>query len=218
MRVIHWSLLVCVVASWLTQQLPGDWFAWHVRSGYAVLVLVVTRLLWGVVGTRHARFVSFVRGPSAVIAYLRALLRGRPPHFVGHNPLGALMVLALLALLLAQALTGLFSNDDVLNTGPLYGYVTDALSRRLTGWHHRIFDLIEIAVGAHIAAVLFYWLVRKDNLIWPMLTGRKPAQQIAAQQSIRSSRTWLALLLAALLGAVLWYVISTAPSADVMAF
>ena len=217
-RIIHWSLLLCVLGSWLTQQLPSDWFPWHVRCGYAVLILVSTRLLWGLVGTRHARFVSFVRGPRAVLIYARGLISGKATAFAGHNPLGALMVLALLALLLAQALTGLFANDEILNTGPLYGYVSNSLSLQLTGWHHRIFNLLLAAVALHVSAALFYLLVKKENLIRPMLTGRKRADELLPDQAIAASRTWLALLLAVLLGAALWYIVQRAPSAEVMAF
>jgi cytochrome b len=213
-RVIHWSLLFAVIGSWLTHELEGDWFAWHVRCGYAVLILVSTRLLWGIVGTRHARFSDFVRGPSAIAHYARSLRSGQAQQYVGHNPLGALMVLALLALLLAQALTGLFANDEILNTGPLYGYVSDALSKRLTGIHHLVFDLIEIAVALHVSAALFYLLVKKDNLILPMLTGKKQAADVPPAEAIRSSRAWLAALIAAVLGALLWYVVSHAPSSD----
>lgn len=217
-RVIHWSLLLAVVGSWLTQELPGDWFAWHVRCGYTVLVLVSTRLLWGVVGTRHARFASFVRGPGAVLRYARALLSGSAPRYTGHNPLGALMVLLLLTLLLAQALSGLFANDDILNTGPLFGYVSDATSDRLTSLHHTFFNVLQIAVLLHVAAALVYLFVKKDNLIRPMITGRKAAAEVPANESITASRAWLALLIAALSAATLWYIVKHAPSADIMMF
>lgn len=217
-RIIHWSLVLCVLGSWITHELPGDWFAWHVRCGYAVLVLVTTRLLWGLVGTRHALFAGFLRGPAAVLRYARSLFTARPERYAGHNPLGALMVLLLLALLLAQALTGLFANDEILNTGPLYGYVSNDTSLKLTSWHHLIFDLIEVAVLLHVAAALFYLFAKKENLIRPMFTGRKRADEVPADQAIAGSRTWLALLLAVLLGAALWYVVKTAPSADVMGF
>ncbi len=213
-RVIHWLLLFAVAGAWLTHELPGDWFAWHVRCGYSVLVLVATRLLWGLVGTRHARFTSFVRGPRAVWNYARSLLTGHSPAYVGHNPLGALMVMALLGLLLTQACTGLFANDDVLNTGPLYGYVSDDFSHRMTGLHHLIFNLILVAVALHVSAAFYYLLVKRENLILPMVTGRKPGDQVSADDAIPSSRSWLALLLAALVASALWYVVAHAPSAE----
>ena len=217
-RLIHISLLLAVTGSWLTHELEGDWFTWHVRCGYAVLILVGTRLIWGVVGTRHARFASFVRGPRAIIAYVRAMRGGAAPGIAGHNPLGALMVLLLLALLLMQALTGLFANDEIIDAGPLVGYVSDALSKRLTGLHHQIFDLIIVAVALHVAAALFYLFVKRQNLIRPMITGVKPAADVPPDEAITGSRSWLAVLVAAALGALLWYVVANAPTPDLFAF
>ncbi|MBU3671861.1 MAG: cytochrome b [Sinobacteraceae bacterium] len=210
-RLIHWSLLLCVVAAWLTREIEGDWFVWHTRFGYAVLLLVVTRLLWGFVGTRHARFASFVRGPASILRYLRGDSTSSPNVAVGHNPLGALMVLALLGLLLIQALTGLFANDQIMETGPLFGYVSSTTSDALTTVHKQVFDLIVAAVFVHVAAALFYLWVRHDNLILPMLTGRKSADRVPAGEEIRSSRTAVAVAILIALGAVLYWVISTAP-------
>ena len=104
-RVIHWALVVSVLGAWLTRELEGDWFAWHTRFGYAVFVLAATRILWGFVGTRHARFADFVRGPSAIAAYLRGrTAEGMQMRIAGHNPLGALMILAFLAIIAAGVL------------------------------------------------------------------------------------------------------------------
>lgn len=210
-RVIHWSLLLCVVGAWLTREIEGDWFAWHTRLGYAVLLLVITRLLWGFVGTRHARFASFVRGPASIMRYLRGDASSTASAPVGHNPLGALMVLALLGLLLIQALTGLFANDQIMETGPLFGYVSSTTSDALTTVHKQVFDLIVAAVFIHVAAALFYLWVKHDNLILPMLTGRKSADRVPAGEEIRSSRTAVAVAILIALGAVLYWVIRTAP-------
>ncbi|NBX57869.1 MAG: cytochrome B, partial [Gammaproteobacteria bacterium] len=160
-RIIHWSLLVAVVGAWLTRELEGDWFVWHTRFGYTVLVLVLTRVLWGFFGTRHARFAEFVRGPKTVIDYLRSGTSSS----VGHNPLGALMILAMLTMLLAQAVTGLFANDQVFETGPLFGYVAIETSDRLTSLHKQLFDWIAAAIAIHVSAALFYLWIRKENLI-----------------------------------------------------
>jgi hypothetical protein len=119
-RIAHWLFVLCVAGSWLTHQAGVQWFGWHRRFGYATLVLVSFRILWGFAGTRHARFANFLRGPRAVVEYLRRGGAGEP---VGHNPLGALNVVALLALMLVQAITGLFANDEITNTGPFYGWV-----------------------------------------------------------------------------------------------
>jgi cytochrome b len=213
-RVMHWLLLAAVCGSWASQEIEGIPFAVHLGCGYAVLLLVATRIVWGFVGTRHARFSDFVRGPRAVIGYARSLLGGSPRPFVGHNPLGALMVLLLLALLLAQAVTGLFTNDQVFDTGPLYGYVSGALSDRITTIHKQLFDLILVAIGLHVAAALFYLFAKRENLIRPMLTGRKSAALVPESERIVSSRVPLALVVLALLGLALWALVATAPEAS----
>lgn len=216
-RIIHWALLVSVVGAWLTRELEGDWFAWHTRFGYAVLVLVATRIIWGFVGTRHARYADFLRGPRAIIRYLRSSGTSAPPH-AGHNPLGALMIIALLGMLLAQALTGLFANDQVFETGPLFGYVTIDTSDRLTSLHKQLFDWIVAAVAVHVAAAFFYLWARRENLILPMITGRKRPEHVPPGQGIESSRLWLALLVAAVLIIALVWVVRTAPEASLYVF
>lgn len=213
-RIIHWSLLLAVVGAWLTRELEGDWFAWHTRFGYAVFVLVVTRILWGFFGTRHAQFVHFVRGPRGVLNYLK----GDSKNPAGHNPLGALMILALLSMLLTQAITGLFANDQVFETGPLFGYVTIETSDRLTSLHKQLFDFIVAAIAIHVAAAFFYLWVRRENLIMPMITGRKLADVVPEHERISSSRLWLALGLVSIVGAGLFWVIRTAPEASLYVF
>ena len=218
-RVMHWGLVLAVGGAWLTRELEGDWFAWHVRCGYAVLLLAATRIVWGFVGTRHARFADFVRGPRAVLRYLRGGAGEDGQRIAGHNPLGALMVLAMLAMLLAQATLGLFANDQVMSTGPLFGYVSAETSDRLTSLHKQLFDVIVAAIAVHVAAALFYLWVRRENLILPMITGRKPGDLLPPGASdIGSSRTLLAVGIAAALGALLWWVVKNAPEASLFAF
>ena len=142
------------------------------------------------------------------------LARGRSTAFAGHNPAGGWMVLLLLALLLGQALTGLFANDTIADTGPLYGYVMGHTSDRLTRWHHRLFDALMIAVALHVIAVGAYLLARKTNLLMPMLTGRKPASDVGADEAIGSSRTGMWLLLLVVAGATLAVIIEHAPEAS----
>lgn len=217
-RVIHWGLVLAVTGSWLTRELEGDWFAWHVRCGYAVLLLAATRIVWGFVGTRHARFADFVRGPRAVLRYLREGTDAAGQRIAGHNPLGGLMVLALLAMLLVQAALGLFSNDQVMSTGPLFGYVSAGTSDRLTSLHKQLFDVLVAAIALHVAAALFYLWVRRENLILPMITGRKPDGLLPPGAGIEGSRLWLALLVLAASGALLWWVVSEAPEASLFGF
>ena len=212
-RVMHWSLVLAVCGSWATQELEGDWFRYHVWCGYAVLLLVTTRLLWGLVGTRHARFTNFLRGPRAILGYLRGGV-----HYAGHNPLGALMVIALLAMLLTQAITGLFANDQIMNTGPLFGYVSNATSDRLTSIHGQLFDLLLAAIALHVAAAFVYLFIKRENLILPMITGRKPTSQVSPGETISSSRAWLALLIFSLLSGGLYWILRNAPEASLFSF
>ncbi len=171
LRIFHWSLVLSIAAAYITAEFGGsDWSDWHGRIGSFVLGLLVFRLIWGFIGTEHARFRSFVPTPTRISAYLGGRWRG-----LGHNPLGALSVIALLLLVAAQVLTGLFSNDDVAFAGPLSARVDKGTSDALTGWHEDIFYVLAGFIGLHIAAILFHLLIRRSNLVTPMVTGRKPA-------------------------------------------
>ena len=214
LRVFHWLLVASIATSWLTQELGVEYFEWHVRAGYVTLVLVAFRIAWGFVGPRHARFAHFLRGPSGILAYLRAARRGEDAPSVGHNPLGGLSILAMLALLLLQALTGLFSNDEIFNTGPLYGYISDDLSDRLTGLHKQNFDWLLVLVGLHLVAIAWYQWVRKQDLLRPMFTGRKAASRVPPGEEIDGQRLWLAVVLVALAAAALWRIVTSAPPAS----
>ncbi len=174
-RVFHWLLLVCVVGLFITGNVGGNAMPWHFRFGYAVLTLLLFRIIWGLVGGRWSRFASFIYGPSSVLAYLR----GQAPlaHRVGHSPVGAGSVFALLLVLLAQVGTGLFSDDEIANSGPLTRFMSNAWVSRVTGYHKDIgVWLLAGLVALHVAAVLFY-LYKKDNLIKPMLGGDKQLPQ-----------------------------------------
>ncbi len=175
LRIFHWSLVAAVVVAVVTGNLGGDWMVWHGRAGLSILGLLVFRIVWGFVGGAHARFRSFWPRPSNVLAYLRGRWQG-----VGHNPLGALSVLVLLALLLAQASTGLFSSDDIAFNGPLFDLVDESLAGRLGGWHHRVSNLLLGFLALHVVAILFYLWVKRDNLVKPMVTGWKDVPEGAA--------------------------------------
>lgn len=170
-RVFHWSLVAAVLTAVITAQVGGAWMRVHGIAGLSIAGLVVFRLVWGFIGSTHARFLSFAPTPKKLVAYVRGRWRG-----VGHNPLGALSVLALLALLGTQATTGLFSNDDISFSGPLVSLVSDSLSARLTGWHHQIADVLLILIGLHVVAIVFYTWFKKDKLIGPMVSGYKDAE------------------------------------------
>lgn len=175
-RLFHWLLVVLVLAAVITGQLGGALIPWHGRIGLAILGLLVFRLLWGFMGSTHARFLNFFPVPGRLLAYLRGQWRG-----VGHNPLGALSVLALLGILSLQAVTGLFANDDIAFQGPLTALVDGEISQWLTRIHRLNFNLLLPLVGLHIGAILFYTLVKKDNLVKPMITGLKEVADPLAQ-------------------------------------
>lgn len=211
LRVTHWALALAVAGSFATHYAGIEWFAWHRRCGYAVLVLAVFRVLWGIVGTRHARFANFVRSPIAVLQYVR----GRAARPVAHNPLGALSVLALLALLLLQAGSGLLANDEIMSMGPFYGWIAPELSNRITSLHRNSSDVLLVLVALHVAAIAWYALVRGERLVLPMVTGRKPAADLPAGEAITHSRTPLAVAIVAALVFALVLAVRAAPDATI---
>lgn len=214
-RLTHWLLVVCVAGSWLTHEAGIEWFAWHRRFGYATLVLVLFRTAWGFVGTRHARFATFVAGPRAIAAYLRG---GAREQTVGHNPLGALSVVAMLALLLLQAVTGLFANDEIASAGPFYGWVAQETSNRITALHHANFDWLLALIALHVAAVAWHVRVRRAALVRAMVTGRKEAGLVPAREAIDGSRVPLAAAIVLVLIAALALALRAAPEAAIVLF
>lgn len=167
-RVAHWSGVALFAAAIATVKIGGNAMVWHGRVGLALLGLVVFRVVWGLVGSTYARFAAFVPRPRAVADYLAGRWRG-----VGHNPLGALSVLALLALVAFQSSAGLFANDDIAFYGPLAKAVSDDLGALASGLHRQAEWILYVLVGLHVAAVMFHVHVKKDNLIVPMITGSK---------------------------------------------
>lgn len=212
-RIFHWLLVAAFLGAFVTNGLGVAYFQWHVLCGYAVIVLVAFRIVWGIVGTRHARFWNFVRGPLETLRYALAVVRGHAPAYAGHNPLGALMVVVLLAALGVQAVIGLFGNDEIVNYGPLYGYVSDSFSLRLTALHRHLFYWILGAVGLHVAAVLAHRVFKGELLVKAMITGRKPSHIVGAHDAIRTSRNWLAALVVVLLIGALAWIVEAAPNA-----
>ena len=202
-RLFHWTLVILMVVQWLTAEASST-MNWHVRGGYAVLALVLFRLIWGFVGSETARFSDFVHGPGAALEYVRALLRGEAPHYFGHNPLGAWSIVAMLVLLLIQAGTGLFANDDILIEGPLYAWVSKGTSDWLTTVHKLNFNLLLLVIAVHISAVLFYLLVKRENLIHPMLSGHKRLPPELAQPAPRIVSPWRGLAAVVAVGVAVW--------------
>lgn len=192
-RIFHWTLVLAVAGAIVSANLGGQWMVWHGRAGLLVLGLLLFRLIWGLCGSTHARFVRFFPTPARLLAYWRGQWQE-----VGHNPLSGLAILVMLLLLGWQAGTGLFATDEIDFYGPLSALVDDNWVKWLTGWHRRSGDWVLALIGLHLAAILYYWLVRKDNLIKPMLTGWKELtkqQAILVQgQSARPGSRWALLL------------------------
>lgn len=212
-RIFHWSLVLLFIAAYITNSLGSDYFKYHLWCGYAVIVLVSFRIIWGLVGTYHARFINFIRNPITTFKYAAATVKNKEKHYAGHNPLGAIMVVILLLTILIQAITGLFTNDEILNLGPLYAYISDELSLNLTSLHRQLFYWILGAVFLHIIAVVVHVFFKRDNIVKAMFTGKKPAKGFEAEKSISSSRVWLAVIIVIVLTLVLAWVITHAPEA-----
>lgn len=185
-RLVHWLIVLLFAVSWYTH---GGNLEWHRYAGYGLLTLVLFRIYWGFAGSTTARFSHFVTGPAATIRYARTLLRRTSVTRVGHNPLGAIAIVLLLALLLTQCLIGLFVTDiDGLESGSLSAWVSFDTGRLLSEWHGRIFKALQALVAIHVVAILFYLIVRRDNLIGPMLTGRK--HLVERVEPLRLGRWW----------------------------
>ncbi|MCW0234751.1 MAG: cytochrome b/b6 domain-containing protein [Ferrovibrio sp.] len=176
-RLFHWGLVALVIAMvWTGWQGKLDL---HMTLGQVVLSLVLFRLIWGFAGNRYARFTDFVAGPMAGLRYLGTLF-GRPgPKYIGHNPVGGYAVLAMLGLLALQAGTGLFTSDDIVTDGPLYSKVPSSTAALLGTLHRRTIWVLGAVIAVHLLSTVFYLTVKKENLVTPMVTGRKHAAAAA---------------------------------------
>ena len=194
-RLFHWAIVLLVPALWATHH--WELMDLHILLGEIMLGLVLWRLCWGVLGGDTARFASFVRGPSAVLRYLR----GRAGRHFGHNPIGGWSVVAMLLLLATQVGLGLFASDeDSLYEGPLSHRVSYETARTLAHRHETVFWILLAVIGLHIAAILYYRVAKRDDLVTPMITGRGPAIEGEAEPARAPLwRFLLSLLIAAVL-------------------
>ncbi|MDO5642779.1 MAG: cytochrome b/b6 domain-containing protein [Paracoccus sp. (in: a-proteobacteria)] len=175
LRGFHWLLAVFVVAAWLLGKYgPSGNMTLHFWAGYMVTFLLAFRLVWGFVGPPPARFSHFLRGPGTVAGYARHMFMREPSYWPGHNPLGALSVIAMLALLAAQVLTGMMSEaENFVDVGPLASYVSAATRSSARSFHFFGADLLLIFVLLHVGVILFYRFWKREDLIGPMVHGRK---------------------------------------------
>lgn len=173
-RLFHWCLVLCVFAGWGLGHFGPLQMTLHFWCGYAVAALLSFRLLWGVAGPRYARFSDFLTGPGKVLAYAKTLPLRRAAHRGGHNPLGGWMVAMMLLVLAAQVATGLtLDPEDYINVGPLAEFMPEGWRRFALGWHHRLGWLLLILVGLHVSAILFYRIWKREDLVTPMIRGRR---------------------------------------------
>ncbi|MDT3678167.1 MAG: cytochrome b/b6 domain-containing protein [Burkholderiaceae bacterium] len=183
-RLFHWSLTACIVGSIVSAKIGGNAFAWHFRFGYAILALVLFRLAWGFAGPRYARFASFPPNPAAAWRRLRG--EGDAAREIGHGPLGALSVYAMLASVALQAGTGLFASDDILWDGPLKDTVSNAMSATLTAVHLVNRYVLIALIVLHLAAITWYARARRRPLVRAMIDGNVPL----ASREARSQDAW----------------------------
>ena len=207
-RVFHWSIVCLVPLAWWTGDSQN--YDAHQWIGYTVIVLVVTRILWGIFGSAHARFSDFLVGPGGVLAYLRGEGAASP----GHNPLGGWSVVALLLILLLQAVSGLFNSDDILFSGPLY-YAADTELRDAMGVVHELgFNLLLGLVGLHLAAVCYHQFLRREPLVQAMVKGATPGR-VGRSPAVP---WWWALLTLVVVALALWWGLEQAPQPTPMAW
>lgn len=189
-RVFHWVLVASVVTLVVTGNVGGNWMVWHMRAGYLVGALLLFRLVWGVGGGHWSRFTTFVPSPSKLLAHVLGRSGAAAP--LGHNPLGALSVLAMLTVLLAQVASGLVSDDEIAFTGPLYPFVSGQISSWATWYHKEVGKLALLGlVGLHVAAIVFYQTVLKKRLVRAMVTGQVESMQASPRSSEDSAASRL---------------------------
>lgn len=222
-RFFHWFLVAFILLSYLTGEVGGFDFTLpgterfvsnmnlHVWSGLAILGLVTFRLIWGFTGSTTARFKNFVRGPATILGYVKSILSGPVAFFAGHNPAGGAVVVIILIALLAQAGLGLFSRDDSFfaTTGPLAFLVSEDTSKEITTFHKRLWEYgLLVLIVVHIAANLFYWLIKKQDLIVAMFTGRRRLPEGETEPALSFAATWLGVAVAAVAGLIVWLVMN----------
>ena len=191
-RLFHWLLAGAVIGSLISANVGGTAMEWHFRLGYAVLSLLLFRLVWGVVGGHWSRFSTFFYSPATLWRHISG--RARPEHAVGHSPTGALSVFGMLVFLLLQVAAGLFSDDDISAYGPLGKFVSNGVVESATFYHTNVGKFVVLAlIVAHLMAIAYYVFKKKNNLIRPMLSGDKATDILVPPSRDDANSRWLAL-------------------------
>ncbi|HEY4164221.1 MAG TPA: cytochrome b/b6 domain-containing protein [Dongiaceae bacterium] len=196
-RLFHWLLVIGIGFCWWSGETGR--MDLHYQCGLVVLGLVIFRILWGLLGSPSARFSHFLKGPGAVIAYLRHIMLPKPSHSFGHNAAGGAMVMGLLLAILVQTVSGLFNTDDIVFDGPFYGKVPEWFSDKMGFIHDQLFNPLLALIGLHIAVILFYRLWKRENLVAAMITGRARLPQGVAERAEKNGETRFASPLKAVL-------------------
>jgi cytochrome b len=174
LRIFHWALVAAFATSFVLGEFGPNIMTLHFWSGYVICGLLAFRLIWGIFGSKHARFTDFIAGPGQVVRYMRHLPERSPSYWPGHNPLGGLAVIALLLLLVAQVTTGLLADpEDYINQGPLAHLVSADMNRAASAWHEIIGSVLLGLIALHVGVIVFYRIWKREDLIRPMITGRK---------------------------------------------
>ena len=193
-RIFHWLLAAAVIGSLISANVGGAAMEWHFRLGYAVLSLLLFRLVWGVVGGHWSRFSTFLYSPATLWRHISG--RARPEHAVGHSPTGALSVFGMLVFLLLQVAAGLFSDDDISAYGPLGKFVSNGVVESATFYHTNVGKFVVLAlIVAHLMAIAYYVFKKKNNLIRPMLSGDKATDILVPPSRDDANSRWLALVI-----------------------
>jgi cytochrome b len=211
LRLFHWLLVTSMIASYVTAKLGFDWMQWHFYLGYGTIGLLVFRILWGFFGPKHARFGSFIRNPAAIWLYMKSLLHRDSVRTIGHNPVGGLMVILMLVLVAVQATTGLFTTDDVVWAGPYNPSVSSSTASTLSSIHSINFNIILGVVCLHIAAIVFYGLYKRQNLVVPMLHGHLPSTLVPQREAISSSQLIKAVVVSLVAAGFVYWLLAHAP-------
>ena len=211
LRLFHWLIVLSIIGSYTTAKLGVDYMQYHFYFGYFMIAMLIFRITWGFIGQRHARFSSFLTGPSAFFTYAKQMFSRAGHVSVGHNPVGGVMVIVMLILLAVQATTGLFTTDTIIWNGPFYPTVSESTGSFLSSVHEANFNIILGVVGLHLAAIIYYHWVKKQNLVSAMFTGYKPAVHVPEHLAIASSQVLKALVVCMAAAGIVYWILSKAP-------
>ena len=211
LRAFHWLLVLSLAGSWITAEAGLEWAQTHRLLGYFTLGLILFRIIWGALGPRHSRFTESITGPTSLWKSLSELLERSPSSYPGHSPIGGWASLALIALVGIQATSGLFISDDIFNSGPYNSVVGKDLASTLGWLHHTNFDILLIAVSAHVLVMAWYRLRKNQDLVLPMITGFK---SMSSEHEIPGQKSLLAFFITLTVGILVFLMVELAPEPE----